>query len=231
MYVPDPFAEHDRGKQLGFIARHPFATLTTARGGAVGISHIPMYLVSDAGRDFLVGHLARANDHWKTIAGPGTAVFHGPQAYVSSAWYQARNTVPTWNYAVVHVHGLISLTGPEELRGIIARMLAIHEGSPDGPPGHMDEAALAALMAHIVGIKLDIASIEGKWKLSQNKSTEIQAQVADALERGGAKTAAALDRQGEAKMLSGDGLAEANSKAVAKMMRDNLRARPLEGRP
>src|SRR6187402_598062 len=121
MYVSDPFAETDRQKLAAFIARHPFATLTTARGGSVGISHIPLYLVSEAGRDFLVGHLARANDHWKTLAGPGTAVFHGPHAYVSSAWYEARNTVPTWNYAVAHVHGLLSLTGPEELAAILSR--------------------------------------------------------------------------------------------------------------
>lgn len=201
MYVPDPFAETDRQKLAAFIARHPFATLTTARGGNVGISHIPLYLVSEAGRDFLIGHLARANDHWKTLAGPGTAVFHGPHAYVSSAWYEARNTVPTWNYAVAHVHGLLSLTGPEELRGIIARMLSIHEGAS---ALDVDESVMATLMKHIVGIKMDITAIEGKWKLSQNKSAEVQDKVAVRLERG-----------------------DAGAKAVAELMRENLRARTL----
>lgn len=198
MYVPDPFAETDRRKLAAFIARHPFATLTTARGGAVGISHIPLYLVSEGGRDFLVGHLARANDHWKTLAGPGTAVFHGPHAYISSGWYEARNTVPTWNYAVAHVHGLLSLTGPEELQGIIARMLSIHEGAPTTD---VDDAVMANLMKHIVGLKMDITAIEGKWKLSQNKSAEIQGLVAAQLERG-----------------------EAGARAVAELMRANLRA-------
>jgi transcriptional regulator len=199
MYIPGPFSETDRAAQIAFIAAHPFATLTTARGGEVGISHIPMYLATLDGRDFLVGHLARANAHWKSIAGPGTAIFHGPHAYVSSRWYGARNSVPTWNYAVVHVHGLLSLTGPEELRGIIARMLAVHEGAPE--PSDMDDAALAALMKHIVGIKLEITSIEGKLKLSQNKSRETQAKVADHLEQG----------------------PDANAKAVAALMRENLR--------
>lgn len=201
MYVPDPFAETDSRKLAAFIARHPFATLTTARGGAVGISHIPMYLVSEAGRDFLIGHLARANDHWKTLAGPGTAVFHGPHAYVSSGWYEARNTVPTWNYAVAHVHGLLSLTGPEELRGILARMLTLHEGAPTTD---VDEPVMDTLMKHIVGIKMDITSIEGKWKLSQNKSAEVQEKVAVRLERG-----------------------DAGARAVAELMRGNLRAGKL----
>jgi transcriptional regulator len=199
MYVPAPFSENDRAAQTAFIAAHPFATLTTARGGDVGISHIPMYLVTLEGRDFLVGHLARANDHWKSVAGPGTAIFHGPHAYVSSRWYGMRNSVPTWNYAVVHARGLISLTGPEELRDIIARMLAIHEGAPE--PADMDDAALTALMKHIVGIKLEIGSLEGKLKLSQNKSREIQAQVAKHLEQE----------------------PDANAKAVAALMRGNLR--------
>jgi transcriptional regulator len=208
MYIPDSFAESDGRELAGFIARHPFATLTTARGGEVGISHIPMYLVPEPGRNVLVGHLARANDHWKTIAGPGTAVFHGPHAYVSNRWYEARNTVPTWNYAVVHVHGLLSLTGPEELGGIISRTLAIHEGAaaPD-----MDASTLSALMAHIVGIKLDISSIQGKWKLSQNKSAETREKVAGRLESGSGS----------------DPLADANARAVAGMMRANLGARPL----
>jgi transcriptional regulator len=201
MYVPDPFAETDRQKLAVFIARHPFATLTTARGGAVGISHIPLYLVSEAGRDYLVGHLARANDHWKSLAGPGTAVFHGPHAYVSSAWYEARNTVPTWNYAVAHVHGLLSLTGPEELAGILTRMMSIHEGAP---AADIDEPVMAALMKHIVGIKMGITAIEGKWKLSQNKSAETQEKVAAHLEHG-----------------------DAGAQAVAELMREKLRARKL----
>jgi transcriptional regulator len=198
MYIPAPFSETDRISLAAFIAAHPFATLTTARGGEVGVSHIPMYLVSLQGRDFLVGHLARANDHWKSAAGPGTAIFHGPHAYVSSRWYETRNSVPTWNYAVVHVRGLLSLTGPEELRDIISRMLAIHEGAPE--PSDMDDAALATLMKHIVGIKLEVTSIEGKMKLSQNKSREVQAKVADHLEQG----------------------ADANAKAVAALIRANL---------
>lgn len=201
MYVPDPFAETDKRKLAAFIARHPFATLTTARGGTVGISHIPLYLVSEAGRDFLVGHLARANDHWKTLAGPGTAVFHGPHAYISNSWYEARNTVPTWNYAVAHVHGLLSLADQEELRGILARTQAVHEGAP---AADIDEPVMAALMKHIVGIKMDITAMEGKWKLSQNKSAEIQEKVAARLERG-----------------------DAGAKAVAELMRANLRAKPL----
>jgi transcriptional regulator len=215
MYIPAPFAETDRKTLIDFIAKHPFATLITARAGAVGISHIPMYFASEGGRDFLVGHLARANDHWKTLAGPGTAVFHGPHAYVSSSWYEARNTVPTWNYAVVHAHGLLSLTGPEELEGIIARMLAIHESAaaPD-----MDGSVLASLMAHIVGIKMDVTSLEGKWKLSQNKSAEVREKVAGRLE----------SQKPQKDALS---LAEANARALAEMMRESLRARPLKEGP
>lgn len=204
MYIPPPFAGPDRNALAAFLSRHPFATLITSRGGGLGISHVPLYLESQGGRDVLVGHLAKANDHWKTLAGPGTAVFQGPHAYVSSAWYEARNTVPTWNYAVVHAQGLISLTGPEELRGIIDRMLAIHE--PGSKPD-LDEAVMATLMSHIVGFKMDVTALEGKWKLSQNKSAETQEKIA-----------AALERQ-----------SDPGAQAVAKMMRANLGGPKLGG--
>lgn len=181
MYNPKPFEESDRDSLLEFIRRQPFASLITARQEDIQVSHIPLYHASLQGRDYLVGHLSKANSQWESIAGKGLAIFNGPHAYVSHKWYGTPNVVPTWNYVVTHVTGTIFLTGPEELERILDQMMGVHEGGSSGLRASMTEQFYDNLAGHIVGIKMEIGKMEGKWKLSQNKPAAAQAKVAEGL--------------------------------------------------
>lgn len=181
MYIPKAFEEPDRNAMLDFIRSQPFASLITSGVGNLQVSHVPLYHMAIDGRDHLVGHLAMANEHWKSLEGSGLAVFGGPHAYVSYKWYQARNVVPTWNYVAVHASGPISTVGPGELERILDMTVEVHEGDAEGLRENMDAEVFRNLARHIVGFKLEIGKLEGKWKLSQNKPPAAQARIAEAL--------------------------------------------------
>jgi transcriptional regulator len=205
MYNPDPFRETDAGKLRAFIREHPFATLITAAEGGPFVSHIPLYL--DAGGAALVGHVARGNGHWRLAGAESVAVFHGPHAYISASWYEAPGTVPTWNYLAVHVRGTLAAMDAAETRAVLDLMIAEHEPDPEAFRANLGDAARAGLERGIVGIKLTIASWEGKRKLSQNKDAETRARLADRL----------AERPGD------------DARAIARLMRETDRQEP--GRP
>ena len=117
MYNPTKFKTLDRNEAFELMDQNPFAALITVANGSPFISQIPL-TVRRVGEEFeLIGHVARANPHWKYMTeGNGTAIFQGPHTYISSSWY-AKNDVPTWNYAFVHVTGPIELI--EDKVGIV----------------------------------------------------------------------------------------------------------------
>lgn len=166
MYLPARFQATDADIEE-IVRAHPFATLIT--GGEV--SHVPLVLEKRGEAWTLVGHLARANAHWKKLDGGETlAIFHGPNAYVTPLWY-AEHDVPTWNYVVAHLSGRARLLESEEgtvraLRALSARVdPAWSFAIPD------DLAEPGALLKAIVGFEIDVTARHGKLKLSQNRSS------------------------------------------------------------
>ncbi len=102
------------------------------------------------------------------------AIFHGPHALVQSQWYESAPDVPTWNYAAVHADGPVRLTeDTATTRGIAYRLVAQH--TPDMPP--IPEEYERRLLAAVVTFELRVTRLEGKYKLSQNKSEEDRANV------------------------------------------------------
>ena len=181
MYSPAHFRA-DESALAPFIHANGFATLTNFADGDCHVSHIPLML--DEERQELVGHLARANPHWRHIqTNPRVlAVFHGPHAYVSAGWYHGPG-VPTWNYAAVHVRGDARLVeDAADLREIIACLTAKYE-APIGAP--WDGAFPATMLRGIVGIRIAISSMVGKFKLSQNRSNEDRESVIKELNKPG----------------------------------------------
>lgn len=140
--------------------------------------------------DRLVGHLARANPHWRRIVGGSAAlaVVTGPDAYVSPGWYATKaehgRVVPTWNYSVVHLRGRVLVhDDPGWVRGLVTRLTDRHESGraepwavTDAPPDYIDTN-----LRPIVGVELVVATVEAKAKLSQNRSDEDRAGVAAGL--------------------------------------------------
>lgn len=204
MYIPTSFAETDPARLHEFMRTNSFATLVSANVTGIVASHLPLLFDAEPGQlGGLIGHMARANPQWCDVRGNVLAIFTGPHAYISPAWYAADGTVPTWNYTAVHVYGAFHVVEDREsLLDIIRRIVVYYEG-PRPDPWSFDEAApyVDQLIRGIVGFRIEITRLEGKWKLSQNHPEERRRRVIRALD----------ERPDE------------HSQAIAAMMKERLR--------
>lgn len=184
IYIPKHFAESDVARLHALVRDNSFGMLLSQDVSGIQVTHLPMLL--DPARNVLRGHVARANPHWKALekdAG-ALAIFSGPHHYVSPAWYGMHPSVPTWNYAVVHVQGRVRLVHEAAaLEAMVRELVEFNEAFRD-PPWRMDLPAdyRPKMLAGIVGFEMDIERLEGKFKLSQNRLPPDQARVIDALE-------------------------------------------------
>jgi transcriptional regulator len=168
VYIPPHFAVDDREVLDQVIRENSFATLISSGSEEPFATHIPLLLEGDE----LIGHMARANSHWKLFDGrPALAIFSGPHAYVSPRLYVTTPNVPTWNYVTVHVYGKPEVIAREEEAGaILRRSLDVYD--PLLPRTPELEAYMASQVRGIVAFRIPIERIEGKFKLNQNKKPE-----------------------------------------------------------
>lgn len=198
MYLPDHFVEN-RPEELHRIVRaYPLGMLVTLNQGALDADHIPFRLdteVTDkAPLGTLSAHVARANSVWQRCP-TGTevmVVFRGEQAYISPNWYPSKHEthrlVPTWNYEVVHAHGVVTVHDQERfVRRNVSLLARTHEASEprpwkmgDSPPEYID-----TMLSNIVGLEITITSLVGKVKMSQNRERRDRAGAAEVLEQRG----------------------------------------------
>jgi transcriptional regulator len=189
LYQPPHFAVGDRDLALELMRRHPFATLVSApAGGEPHVSHLPLMVRTEGERLLLCGHLARPNPQWKqwTDGDPVLAIFHGPDAYVSPFWYEAREAVPTWNYAVVHAAGSVALLQDSDAKEAVLKALI---GEHDAPYrerwNELDVEWREKMKGGIVAFELAISRLDVKFKLGQNRSAADRGGVLRAMEQGG----------------------------------------------
>jgi len=205
MYVPTDFAETDPAELHRLIRAHPLGMLVAVQGGAMEAQHLPFLLDEARGPSgTLLAHVARANAFWTEVAeGAGVlVVFRGAHGYISPNWYPSKQEthrhVPTWNYEAVHVHGRVRIRDEERfVRGVVAGLTRLHEATQPAPWKMSDAPAdyLAANLAQIVGIEVEVTRLEGKRKLSQNRDARDFDSVLRALEASGqADLAAAMRR-------------------------------------
>jgi transcriptional regulator len=166
------------------------ATLVTATADGLVATPLPLFLVPEEGPyGTLHGHVARANPQWRQPPlGDAMAMFMGPDAYVSPAWYPSRlehgKVVPTWNYLAVHAYGPIEFfEDPDRLLETVTRLTDLHERSSAEPWAVTDAPApfIQAQLKAIVGLRLPIRRLEGKRKMSQNRTAEDRAGAAAGL--------------------------------------------------
>ena len=185
---------------------YPFATLVTHGDAGIAANHLPWELVGD----HLHGHVARGNELARADGAEVLVIFRGPEGYVSPNWYPSKHEtgreVPTWNYAVVHVHGRLRVVEDHGwLRQLLERLTDRHEaGQPkpwhvsDAPADHIEKS-----LGGIVGLDISIERIEGKFKLSQNHPAANRAGVVDGLRqrsgRGDAELADLMVQQEESR--------------------------------
>ena len=200
MYVPRHFAMDD--DELTEVVRTVGAAdfVTVGPDGTPESSLLPVLL--DLERGVAIAHLARANPQWRHIADSGSralAIVSAPQAYVSPTWYESKQehgrVVPTWNYSAVHITGVLTVhDDPEWVRAMVTALSEAHEGHRPVPwtIGDAPAAFIEGQLRAIVGIELQVESVTGKAKLSQNRSDADRAGVVAGLEAEGTSSADAV---------------------------------------
>lgn len=194
MYTPPAFRVDDPALLREIIRSARLATLVTATAEGLMATPLPLYLdESEGARGVLYGHLARANPQWKTAPlGEALVLFSGADAYITPSWYVAKaehgKVVPTWNYEAVHAYGPAEFfDDPVRLREAVTRLTNIHE-APRAEPWTVADAPepfIASQLKGIVGLRLPITRLEGKRKMSQNRSEADRAGVARGLAESG----------------------------------------------
>jgi transcriptional regulator len=205
MYVPAAFAERDLSRLHDFIEQHSFGLLVSQADALPFATHLPFLLDRTAGpHGALVGHMARANPQWREAGGQTVlTIFSGPHTYISPTWYEAEQVVPTWNYTAVHAYGRVQIIEDEiALLKIVQETVRLYERAMPRPWSFDGSGTFAErMLGQIVGFRIEIDKIEGKWKLNQNQPVERREKVVRALQQ----------RQGDE-----------NAQAVAALMRQTL---------
>jgi transcriptional regulator len=212
MYLPSHFAIAQPHALHHILRDHPLGILVTHTAQGLDANHLPFEFDPARGPlGTLTGHVARANPVWQQCADGAEVlvIFRGAEGYISPNWYPSKHAthrqVPTWNYAVVHAHGRITVHDDAQFaRGVVARLTRTHEAQEPKPWKMGDSAPeyIDAMLQSIVGIEIAITRLEGKAKLSQNRELPDREGAIDALRRRG-----------------GDELAEAMTKSLAEPSR------------
>jgi transcriptional regulator len=195
MYVPAHFAENRPEELKRIIHENPLGALVTHGDSGLDADHIPFEFDGATGsHGVLSAHVARANPLWQRCptGTPVMVIFTGVQAYISPNWYPSKHEthrlVPTWNYEVVHAHGIISVHEDEKyVRRIVAQLTRRYEATEPKPwkMGDSSPEYISSMLSNIVGIEIAITSLIGKTKLSQNRTDRDRLGAAQMLDTRG----------------------------------------------
>jgi transcriptional regulator len=209
MYTPAHFKIEDAAEVHALMRAHPFAILVTQGADGLTATHLPTVLkVDDASPQGRIEfHLARPNPQWKTFAAGTEAlmIFHGVEAYIRPGWYPSKaehgKAVPTWNYAAVHAYGPLRVMNDKAwLLAHVGELSDQQEAAYAAPWSVADapQSYLEVMARGIVGLTLEIARLEGKMKMSQNRDARDRNGVVEGLgDRAGsgdAETAALVQK-------------------------------------
>ncbi|HWG22436.1 MAG TPA: FMN-binding negative transcriptional regulator [Terracidiphilus sp.] len=183
MYTPKFNKIADHATLLEAMRAYSFAILFgSAADGAPTATHLPLLVKDEGEHGLLEGHFARANQLWQALAGRETlVVFPGPHSYVSPSLYVEPLSVPTWNYIAIHAYGTLELIADDADKArLVEELIAVHDPSYGDRWRTMPEGYRRTMLAGIMGFRIPIARIEGKFKLSQNRAEPERQNVRDA---------------------------------------------------
>jgi transcriptional regulator len=188
MYSPGFNKIDDRDTLLEAMRANSFAILFGPGGPdtQLNATHLPLIVRDEGPHGVLLGHFARANGHWSALSGRETlVVFPGPHAYVSPTLYTEPNSVPTWNYIAVHAYGTLeTVEDPAGKNALVEELVQQHEPPYLDRFRHMPDAFRDRMLNNIVGFRIPITRIEGKFKISQNRKATERANVHNAMASG-----------------------------------------------
>ncbi len=186
MYIPELYKNENQEEIQNFIHQNGFGILVNQTNGKLWATHIPLVLdVTETGKQILVGHVSKENPQAKSFKTNEDVlvVFSGPNAYISSSWYDHEN-VPTWNYLAVHVYGKVKILNHQQAVASLKKLVDKYEVKSDKPV--RVEALSEKTMSEAKGIiafEIEITSIEAQKKLSQNRDDKNYQNIISALEK------------------------------------------------
>jgi transcriptional regulator len=186
VYIPEHFRVRDHADALAFMRANPFVILISCMDDGPFASHVPVVMHEAEDHLVLRGHVAKANPHWRYLEQQPKCltIFHGPHSYISASNYSTRENVPTWNYGAVHVYGNARIySEPDALQGMLHELIATFEATYAQQWDSLDQAYRDRMLSHIVGFEITVTNLEAKFKLSQNRTKEEQANVIASLSK------------------------------------------------
>jgi transcriptional regulator len=186
MYIPEFNRVRDQADMFSFVQTNPFAILVSSSDSGPFATHIPILARQVDDQMVLHGHMAKANPHCSLLQGAqeSLAIFHGPHAYISPKLYENRESVPTWNYAAVHVYGHPrAVTDPELLMEEVREIIQGFDPDYFAQWSSLNDKFRYGMLKQIVGFEMVAARIEAKFKISQNRTKVDQANVIASLEQ------------------------------------------------
>lgn len=185
MYIPPYYKEDDQGKLLEFMKVHNFALLVSSANNAPVATHLPFVIEQRENKIFLISHMAKANPQWKTFSNNDLLiVFQGPHAYISPSHYEKQQNVPTWNYIAIHAYGKAKLIeDPEDVFNLMERTIHNFEKDFYKQWKSLDSNYVNGMLKAIIAFEIEVTKLEGKFKLSQNKTKNEQQNIISSLEK------------------------------------------------
>lgn len=188
MYIPEHFRLRDHADAIAFMRANPFAILISSTDAGPFATHLPLFVSAAQGEEKVVvrGHVAKANPHWRYLEQQAQCltIFHGPHSYISPSNYSARESVPTWNYAAVHLYGSARIfSSLQELHAMLYDLIETFDPAYRLQWEEARPTFRENMLRQIVGFEIASTKIEGKFKLSQNRTGEDQANVIASLDK------------------------------------------------
>jgi len=176
MYTPKFNHVTDRSVLIEAMRDYSFAILF---GQQLQATHLPLMVREEGEQLVLLGHFARANKHWEELAGHETlVVFLGPHSYVSPSFYTEPLSVPTWNYIAIHAYGILELVeDPAAKNSLVEDLIQVHEPAYLDQWRAMPEGFRRTMLAGIIGFRIPVTRLEGKFKISQNRAEQERRNV------------------------------------------------------
>ena len=187
MYSPKFNQVADRSLLIEAMQAYSFAILfgppsTPDAPAPLAATHLPLVVKDEGQHGLIEGHFAQANRHWQSLANrEALVVFPGPHSYVSPTLYTDPLSVPTWNYIAIHAYGTLTLIEDEPAKdALLANLIAANEPAFLPKWQSMPVAFRRSMLAGIVGFRIPITRIEGKFKISQNRAPQERQNVQSA---------------------------------------------------
>ncbi len=183
MYIPSYYKENDEQKLIEFMQAYHFATLISTKDSNICATHLPFVIEKRGEKLILVCHMAKANPQWEAFTqNEVLVIFQGPHAYISPTHYEKQQNVPTWNYIAVHATGKTKIISePTEVIALMEKTINHFEKGFYEQWKNLSPEYVNGMLKAIIGFEIEVTKLEGKFKLSQNKTKNEQQNIVESL--------------------------------------------------